>query len=102
MGRNLLGDDMSNAKRRSKMKRTKIKIDYSKCGDKGGIDPRECTKCLKACDPCVFLMHNVIGAKEEDLYDPQVWRITPVWPSVCMRCLKCVEICPEKAITVKW
>jgi len=102
MGWNILGEDMSKAKGRSKMKKTKIKIDYTKCGDKGGIDPRECTTCLKVCDPCVFLMHNVLGAKEEDLNDPQVWRITPVWPSVCMRCMVCVEACPEKAITVKW
>jgi ferredoxin len=93
---------MSIAKRSSKMKKTKIKIDYTKCGDKGGIDPRECTKCLKVCDPCVFLMHNVIGAKEKDPNDPQVWRITAVWPSVCMRCGVCVGAGPEKAITVKW
>ena len=102
MGWNILGDDMSKAKGRSKMKKTIIKIDYTKCGDKGGFDPRECTTCLKVCDPCVFLMHNVIGAKEEDPNDPQVWRITPVWPSVCIRCGVCVDACPEKAITVKW
>lgn len=99
---NILSDLMIKKKRKIKIKKTKIKIDYSKCGDKGGIDPRNCTKCLKICDPCVFLMHNVLGAEEEDPNDPQVWRITPVWPSVCMRCMKCVEICPEKAIMVKW
>ena len=53
------------------MSKTKIRIDYSKCGEKGEIDPRDCTKCLKACDPCVFLMHETIGVKEENIYDPQ-------------------------------
>lgn len=84
------------------MSKTKIRLDYSKCGEKGEIDPRDCTKCLKVCDPCVFLMHETVGAKEEIIYEPQNWRITPVWPSVCMRCLKCVEICPIKAISIKW
>ncbi|MFW9897844.1 MAG: 4Fe-4S binding protein [Candidatus Thorarchaeota archaeon] len=84
------------------MSKTKIRIDYSRCGEKGEIDPRDCTKCLKVCDPCVFLMHETIGAKEGNIYDPQNWRITPVWPSVCMRCLICVEICPVKAISIKW
>lgn len=107
MGWNILGEKMSqlNVKDKSKkqkIKRIRVKIDYSKCGDKGGIDPRQCAKCLKVCDPSVFLMHNVLGAKEKDPYDPQVYRITPVWPSVCTRCFKCVEICPQKAITVKW
>ncbi len=102
MGWNLLGHQMSKAKGRTKMKKTKIRIDLTKCGEKGGIDPRECVKCLKVCDPCVFLMHAVIGAKEEDPYDPQTWRITAVWPSVCTRCKVCVEECPEKAISVKW
>jgi ferredoxin len=107
MGWNILGDDMSQInmkikEKKLKMKKTKIKIDYTKCGDKGGIDPRECRNCLKVCDPCVFLMHNVLGAKEKDPYDPQVWRITAVWPSVCTRCLKCVVACPEKAIVVNW
>jgi len=27
---------------------------------------------------------------------------TPQWGSLCTRCLNCVEICPENAITVKW
>jgi polyferredoxin len=45
---------MSKAK---KKKRTKINIDYSICGEKGKIDPRDCGLCLRACDPAVFVMH---------------------------------------------
>ena len=85
------------------MGRTKIKIDYSKCGDKNKIDPRDCGKCLKICDPAIFLLHESLDyEKENDPYDPQIWRVTPVYLSLCTRCMKCVEVCPEKAITVKW
>jgi len=83
------------------MGKTKITIDYSKCGEYGSTDPRDCTKCLKVCDPAVFLMHEPLNV-EQDAHDPQLWRITAVWLSLCTRCLKCVEACPEKAITVSW
>ncbi|MBD3197264.1 MAG: hypothetical protein GF317_19575 [Candidatus Lokiarchaeota archaeon] len=86
------------------MGKTTINIDYSICGESGKIDPRECTKCLKVCDPAVFIMHETIGMedKQEDPYDPQDWRITPIWGSLCNRCFKCVDACPEHAINVKW
>jgi len=92
---------MSKAK---KKKRTKIEIDYFKCGENGKIDPRECGLCMKVCDPTVFMMHQTIGTekKQKDIYDPQDWRITPIWRSLCSRCFKCVEVCPEKAITITW
>ncbi|GAG72038.1 unnamed protein product, partial [marine sediment metagenome] len=48
------------------MSKTKIRIDYSKCGENGKVDPRDCHKCLEVCDPCVFLMHEALGYKEED------------------------------------
>lgn len=92
---------MSRAK---KKKRIKIKFDYSICGEKGKIDPRDCGLCLKACDPAVFIMHPTIGTedKQEDRYDPQDWRITPIWGSLCTRCFKCVDVCPENAIKISW
>ena len=83
------------------MGKTKIVIDYGKCGEQGRIDPRDCGMCLRVCDPAVFLMHQPLSV-EQDPYDPQLWRITPVWLSLCTRCMKCVEVCPEKAITVTW
>ena len=84
------------------MSKTKIKIDYSKCGPEGKVDPRDCSKCLNVCDPFVFLKHEDLKYKEENINDPQHWLVTAVWPSVCNRCFKCVDICPEKAITVNW
>ena len=83
------------------MGRTKIKIDYSVCGDGNKIDPRECSHCRLICDPAIFLMHETLGV-ELDEFDPQIWRITPIWTSLCNRCLKCVEICPENVIKVSW
>jgi ferredoxin len=89
-------------KKPKKQKRTKIKIDYSKCGEDGKMDPRDCTICLKVCDPAVFMMHSALDLKYKDPNDPQRWRINPQWGSLCTRCMKCVENCPEHAITVKW
>jgi len=82
--------------------KTKITIDYKKCGDGIGKDPRECGICLRTCDPAIFLMHQTMGTIEEDHCDPQIWRITPLWLSLCSRCMKCVKNCPEKAISVSW
>ncbi|XRH76323.1 MAG: 4Fe-4S binding protein [Candidatus Methanosuratincola verstraetei] len=44
-------------------------------------------------------MHETLGV-EQDPIDPQYWRITPVWNSLCTKCMKCVEVCPEGAIRV--
>jgi len=81
-------------------KNTKITVDYSLCGDGEGIDPRTCCKCLQSCEPAVFLLHETLGADEDNPLDPQLWRITPLWLSLCSRCMKCVDICPVQAITV--
>lgn len=83
------------------MKRTRISIDYGLCGDGVGVDPRECGLCLRACEPAVFLLHQTLGATEEDPCDPKRWRVTPLWPSLCTRCRDCVKVCPEGAIEVR-
>jgi ferredoxin len=82
------------------MARTKITIDYRQCGDGVGVDPRECGECLRACAPAVFLLHQTLGAQEPDPFDPQIWRVTPMWASLCTQCERCVEVCPQKAIEV--
>ncbi len=82
------------------MKKTKITIDYKKCSFAGKVDPRECRKCLHVCDTAVFLMHPTLD-EHKDPYNPERWLITPVWPSMCTGCMKCANICPEKAITVE-
>jgi NAD-dependent dihydropyrimidine dehydrogenase PreA subunit len=83
------------------MGRTRITIDYTRCGDGVGVDPRDCGLCLRACRPAVFLLHQTLGAVETDPFDPQKWRITPLWPSLCTGCQECAGVCPHKAIEVR-
>jgi len=83
------------------LKKTKITIDYGLCGNEDGIDPRECRKCLQVCKPAVFLLHQTIGAEEEDVNDPKHWRVTPLWLSLCTKCMLCVDRCPVSAIEVR-
>jgi ferredoxin len=82
------------------MARIKIEIDHGICGDGHRVDPRACGKCLRACAPAVFSLHQSFGVTEKDPFDPQLWSISVLWPTLCNRCLKCVEICPEKAIRI--
>jgi NAD-dependent dihydropyrimidine dehydrogenase PreA subunit len=82
------------------MGRTKITINYLRCGDGVGVDPRECGACLRVCAPAVFLLHQTLGAVEPDPLDPKHWRVTPMWTSLCTQCMKCVTACPEKAIAL--
>jgi len=82
--------------------KTRITIDYARCGDGIGADPRECGTCLRICDPAVFLLHETLGAVEDDPCDPQKWRVTPLWPDLCTRCMKCVQTCPQGAVSVRW
>ena len=83
-------------------RRTRIRIDYSLCGDGRGVDPRACCLCLRACEPAVFLLHQTIGALQPDPLDPQIWRVTPLWQSLCTGCMKCVTSCPPGAIRVRY
>ncbi|GAH18362.1 unnamed protein product [marine sediment metagenome] len=48
------------------------------------------------------MMHPALDLDFKDPYDPQRWSIKPQWGSLCTRCLKCVEVCPENAISIKW
>ncbi|MGD0550053.1 MAG: hypothetical protein ABSA81_05855 [Candidatus Bathyarchaeia archaeon] len=81
------------------MGKTKITIDYSKCGDGVEVDPRDCGECLRACEPAIFLRHEPPGIPQDPI-DPQTWRVTAVWLDLCNHCMKCVDVRPQGAITV--
>jgi ferredoxin len=51
--------------------------------------------------PALFLLHQTLGAQEDDPFDAKKWRVTPLWPSLCTGCMECVAVCPQQAITVK-
>jgi ferredoxin len=57
---------------------------------------------MRICEPAVFQLHQSFGVRQTDIYHPENWRITPLWPSLCTRCLKCEEVCPKGAIHVSW
>ena len=82
------------------MARTKITIDYLRCGDGVGVDPRECSLCLRTCKPAVFLLHQTLDAIEPDPLDPKAWRVTAMWASLCTHCGECILVCPQKAIEI--
>lgn len=82
-------------------RKTKIRVNYTLCGDGIGVDPRACRKCLLVCEPAVFLLHQSFDVQQADDYDPDKWRITPLWLSLCTKCYQCVHLCPEGAISVE-
>ena len=74
-------------------------MDYTLCGDGVGVDPRACRKCLLICEPAVFLLHQSFEVKQANEFDPDKWRTTLLWLSLCTKCNQCEDICPENAIT---
>ena len=83
------------------MRAPKVSIDLSLCGGTSDVDPRACCLCLRACGPAIFIMHESFGVEEQDPLDPRRWSITPMWPTLCTRCMKCVESCPRGAVSVR-
>ncbi|KYK37695.1 MAG: 4Fe-4S dicluster domain-containing protein [Theionarchaea archaeon] len=68
-----------------------IEVDHQRC-----TEPEKCGRCLKVCSPQVFALHPA----EEDVTNPSRWMVDPVWVSFCIQCNRCVEECPEHAITI--
>ena len=77
----------------------KIDIDYAQC-----TVPMWCKKCLKACPQLVFSVYckQMARLKESDPREPGVYEVSPVRRDKCTMCNKCVEICPEGAITITY
>lgn len=45
-------------------------------------------------------MHPTIEDEHPDPHNPEIWQIDAIWLSKCTGCMRCVEVCPEQAITV--
>jgi len=75
----------------------KIEVDSSKCKV-----PFWCKKCLEACPHLIFWVESLRDErlKETDPREPGLYRLFAVRRDKCTMCGKCVEVCPEGAITV--
>lgn len=75
----------------------KIEIDRTKC-----TVPFWCKKCLQACPQVVFQVYckQLLKLKESDPREPGIYEVLPVRRDKCNMCNKCVEVCPENAITI--
>jgi len=78
-------------------KMPKIDIDYTKC-----TVPMWCKKCLEICPQLVFKIYciEMVRGKESDPREPGVYEVTALRRDKCTMCGKCVDICPEGAITI--
>ena len=79
------------------IKLPKIEVDSSKC-----TVPFWCKKCLEACPHLIFWVESLRDErlKETDPREPGLYRLFAVRRDKCTMCGKCVEVCPEGAITV--
>ncbi len=75
----------------------KIKIDRDKC-----TTPFDCKRCLRICPTAVFSVHAVRNerGKETDKTVAGNYALGVSYRDQCTACMKCVEDCPEGALTV--
>lgn len=79
------------------LKFPKIDIDRSKCQV-----PFWCKKCLESCSQLVFWIECTRNErlKESDPREPGSYRLMTIRRDKCNLCNRCVEVCPEGAITI--
>ncbi len=76
----------------------KIAVSYERC-----TVPFECKKCLRICPTAVF---NVACMKqsrglESNKKEPGTYKVYAQYRERCTACMRCVEICPVDALTVR-
>lgn len=75
-----------------------INVDHSKC-----TTPFDCKLCLQKCPQAVFevIPIKMTKFKETDPKEPGSYRLMTTYRRKCTACGKCVEICPNDAITIE-
>lgn len=81
------------------LKLAKIEIDRSKC-----TVPFWCKKCLQACPQLVFTVYckELKKLRESDPREPDIYEVMPLRRDKCNVCNKCVDVCPEDAISISY
>jgi len=64
----------------------KIDVDWNRCSGKGS--------CVKVCPANVYALKSI---REH----PETLKAVPVRTKDCNLCMKCIEACKEKAITIE-
>ena len=79
--------------------RQEIRIDPTRC-----TKPGRCLKCTQACSFRVFAWtwHPFHKGKDNlsEVAEQGNNRMIPMYPDLCTFCNRCVEVCPEQAITI--
>ena len=80
-------------------KAPKIEIDHSKC-----VIPFDCKECLLICPQALFTVEpvKVERFKETDPKEPGTFKLEAESRYQCTGCEKCIQVCPEDAITITW
>ncbi len=71
----------------------KIKVD-------GCLNPADCVKCVSTCPAKIFVLKPV-GTKKLSDYVKE-WKISTIFEDLCNGCNSCVDICPNKCISIKF
>jgi ferredoxin len=79
------------------IKLPKIDIDRTKC-----TVPFWCKKCLQVCPQLVFQVYcmQLERLRESDPRQPGIYEVTAVRRDKCNMCNKCVDACPEQALSI--
>lgn len=77
----------------------KVEIDKTKC-----TVPFWCKKCLEACPQLVFFVYcrELQKLRESDPREPNIYELVALRRDKCNLCNKCVDVCPEDAITITY
>lgn len=76
----------------------KITVSYERC-----TVPFDCKKCLRICPTAVFSVFCVkqVRGLETNKKEPGSYKVMAQYRDRCTGCMRCVEICPVDALTVK-